>query len=154
MASESARAAEATLLVSRALLGVVARSLGPALESITLPQFRVLVLLSSTGPIRLGALAEQMHANPSTFSRSIDRLVVGGWVNREPSPESRREVVLELTSAGLDLVNEVTDRRRRELVTILDRLTAAERETVELALSLLANAAGEPSPQELLVLGI
>lgn len=154
MASDSRSAAEATLLASRALLGVVARSLGPALESITLPQFRVLVVLTTTGPIRLGALAERMNTNPSTFSRSIDRMVAGGWVDRNPSPDSRREVIVELTETGRVLVEEVTDRRRRELQKILDRLGTAERDKVREALSLLADAAGESTASELLVIGI
>jgi DNA-binding MarR family transcriptional regulator len=154
MNSETASAAEATLIASRALLGVVARSVSSALEVVTLPQFRVLVVLTTTGPIRLGALAEQLHANQSTFSRSVDRMVAGGWIERNPSPDSRREVVIELSPAGRDLVADVTARRREELATILNRLTARERESVAAALELLGRAAGESSTEELLVLGI
>ncbi len=75
-------AADATLLASRALLGVVARSVSSALEFVTLPQFRVLVVLSGSGPMRMGALAERLHANQSTFSRSMDKIVSGGWAQR------------------------------------------------------------------------
>ena len=152
--SQTGDAAQATLVASRALPGVVARSVASALEVVTLPQFRVLVVLTNTGPLRLGALAEHLNANTSTFSRSVDRLVAGGWVRRTPSPDSRREVIIELTASGKALVEEVTDRRRAELAHILGKLSTEEQESVRIALQLLADAAGESSAQELLVLGI
>ncbi|HEX4401621.1 MAG TPA: MarR family transcriptional regulator [Galbitalea sp.] len=147
-------AADATLLASRALLGVVARSVSSALEVVTLPQFRVLVILSGSGPMRMGALAEHVHANQSTFSRSMDRIVAGGWAQRSTSPDSRREVLITLTDTGRALVDEVTEHRHREISTILERLTPSERESVRAALELFAIAADEYSVEELLVLGI
>jgi DNA-binding MarR family transcriptional regulator len=147
-------AADATLLVSRALLGVVARSVSSALEFVTLPQFRVLVVLSASGPIRMGALADRVHANQSTFSRSMDKIVAGGWAERSTSPDSRREVLISLTPAGRALVDEVTERRHAEISAILERLTPSEQDSVRAALELFAIAAGEYSVEELLVLGI
>lgn len=147
-------AADATLLASRALLGVVARSVSSALEVVTLPQLRVLVILSGSGPMRMGALAEHVHANQSTFSRSMDRIVAGGWAQRSTSPDSRREVLITLTDTGRALVDEVTEHRHREISTILERLTPSERESVRAALELFAIAADEYSVEELLVLGI
>ena len=76
-------AADATVTASRALLGIIARSMLPALEDVSLPQFRVLVLLSSAGALRMGALAERLGVTVSTFSRTADRLVTGGWATRE-----------------------------------------------------------------------
>ena len=152
--SESMSAADATLLVSRALLGVVARSVSSALEVVSLPQFRVLVVLSGSGPIRMGALAERVRANQSTFSRSMDRIVAGGWAQRSTSPDSRREILISLTAAGRALVDEVTERRHREISAILDRLTSSEQDSVRAALGLFAVVADESSVEELLVLGI
>jgi DNA-binding MarR family transcriptional regulator len=154
VAGTRVNAADATLLVSRALLGVVARSVSSALEFVTLPQFRVLVVLSATGPIRMGALAERVHANQSTFSRSMDKIVTGGWAERSTCPDSRREVLISLTEAGRALVAEVTERRLAEISTILERLTPSEQESVRAGLELFSIAAGEDSVEELLVLGI
>lgn len=151
---DTLNAADATLLVSRALLGVVARSVAGALEVVSLPQFRVLVVLSGSGPVRMGALAERLDANQSTFSRSMDKIVAGGWARRSSSPDSRREVLISLTSRGQALVDEVTERRRREISAILDRLTPTEQDAVRTALELFAVAADESSVEELLVLGI
>ncbi|HEX4399974.1 MAG TPA: MarR family transcriptional regulator [Galbitalea sp.] len=143
-----------TLTASRALLGVVARSVSKALESVSMPQFRVLIVLASSGPMRMGLLAERMNAVPSTFSRSIDRLVSGGWVERIESPESRREVIIRLTSLGRALVDDVTERRRQEIAAILSRMSSDERAALQGALVSFAEAAGEPTAEELLVLGL
>lgn len=145
---------DATLVASRALLGVIARSVSDALQSVTLPQFRVLVVLSSTGPLRIGALAQKMQANPSTFSRTIDRMVAGGWVDRATSGGSRREVLVHITEEGHTLVDDVTIRRRRELGSILGRLDEAQQNAIQDALITFAEAAGEPNNESLLVLGL
>lgn len=154
MANSASTASEATLTASRALLGIVARSVAPALEAVSLSQFRVLVLLSSQGPTRVGQLAEQVGANTSTFSRSIDRMVAGGWVARAENPESRREVLLELTEDGARLVQSVTARRRRAIEDVLARMNDEDRQALEAALASFAAAAGEPSTRDLLILGL
>lgn len=145
---------DATLTASRALLGVVARSVAAALDVVTLPQFRILVVLTATGPLRIGALAERMHAVPSTFSRTIDRMVAAGWVQRSASPDSRREVMIDVSLAGRELVDRVTDRRRRELATVLDGMSATERAAVLAGFSAFTQSAGEPSADDLLILGL
>lgn len=146
--------AGATLTASRALLGIVARSVAPALEAVSLPQFRVLVLLAAAGPTRVGHLAEQVGANPSTFSRSVDRMVAGGWVIRAENPDSRREVLLELTDDGRWLVESVTIRRRREIDNVLERMPESDRAALFAALGAFNAAAGETSVGDLLPLGV
>ncbi len=149
-----ARAADATLAASRALLGVVARSVVATLDVVSLPQFRVLVMLSSAGPTRMGAVAERMGVIPSTFSRFIDRMVAGGWVERAASPDSRREVLLELTESGRRLVDDVTERRRSDISAILSIMTPDQRTALQHALQAFADAAGEPQAADLLTLGL
>jgi DNA-binding MarR family transcriptional regulator len=144
---------EATLVASRALLAVVARSLATTLEEITLPQWRVLVLLSSRGAMRSGALAELLGVHPSTFSRTADRMVAAGLISRAGNPDSRREVLIELAPAGRRLVDEVTSRRRAEIEAILARLPMRQRAVVLRGMSAFAAAAGEPAPADLATLG-
>ena len=152
-AAVDAEVVRATLAASRALMGVMARSMASVLDQITLPQFRVLVLLSTSGPLRTGALAERSGVHASTLTRTADRLVRGGWVRRIENPLSRREVIIELTDAGAALVREVTDRRAAELAEILARLAPEGRAQVLAGLEIFAAAAGEPTAQDLLVLG-
>lgn len=146
-------AVEATLTASRALLGVVARSMTDVLQDVTLPQFRILVLLSGIGELRIGALAARMNAKPSTFTRTIDRMVAHGWVDRAGSSDSRREVIVSINDTGRALVDHVTQRRRWEISEILGKLTPAEQDSIRAALTLFADAAGERQADDALVLG-
>lgn len=147
-------AIDSTLVASRALLGVVARSVSPALEVVTLPQFRVLVVLTAEGPLRVSTLAERMGAVQSTFTRSLDRMVAGGWVIRSENPDSRREVLVHATDQGRRLVEEVTARRRIEIGAVLERLSPHERATLVAGLAAFNAAAGEPNLEDLLILGV
>lgn len=151
---EATDATDATLTASRALLGIVARSVADALERVTLPQFRVLVVVSTEGPLRLRTLAERLGVHQSTFSRSVDRMVAAGWVTRAENPDSRREVLVDLTPAGRRLVESVTERRRQAIQRVLARLTEEQRSDVVRVLSALNDAAGEPAAEDLLVLGL
>lgn len=151
--TRSSDTTEAVLLSSRALLGIVARSLAPAHDQVSIPQFRVLVLLSVQSPQRSGELAERIGVHPSTFTRMADRLVAGGWVERTENPQSRREVLVGLTPAGEELVRSVHQRRREEIDEVLHRLPAADRKAVLAGFELFARAAGEPAPEEISTLG-
>jgi DNA-binding MarR family transcriptional regulator len=142
--SELDDATSAVLTASRALLAVVARSVAPVLDRVTVPQFRVLVLLSnSAGPVRHGDLAAALGVHSTTFTRTIDRMVAGGWVERRANPDSRRETLIAATPAGLGLVGAVTEARRREIRTILSAVPPSDRPLVAQALSVFAAAAGE-----------
>jgi DNA-binding MarR family transcriptional regulator len=144
---------DAAVLSSRALLAIIARTIAPALEQVSLQQFRVLVVLVGAGPHRLGALADRLDVVPSTFSRTIDRMESGGWVTRAPSPDSRREVIVEASERGQALVRDVTEARRRELATVLDRVEPARRRAMVEAFEEFAAAAGEPAFDDLLPFG-
>lgn len=144
----------AALRASRAMLGIVARSVAPALDEVSLPHFRVLVLLETGGPARVGVLADQLDIVFSTFSRSLDRLEAGGWVERAQSLEDRREVTVSISPRGRRLVRQVSDRRNRELGAVLAQVSATDRAALERAFAAFADIAGEPTRAETLVLGI
>ena len=146
----------AVLTASRLLVAVSARSLAAAEEQVTLPQFRMLVVLASEGETKLVALAERLAVNPSTAMRMVDRLVAAGFVSRQVNPESRREVALRLTGAGRSIVDEVTARRRAEIATIVARMPPQQRTGLITALRAFAEAGGElpaGQPRDLVTLG-
>jgi DNA-binding MarR family transcriptional regulator len=141
---ESATEATRTFLAaSRALVGVAARSLGAIEDSITLPQYRALVLLASRGEQNVGVLADALEIHPSTATRLCDRLAKKGLIERSTSIESRREVTLTLTDEGRTLLRSVTQRRVREINKIVERLDPRARRAAIEALSAFADAAGE-----------
>jgi DNA-binding MarR family transcriptional regulator len=139
---------DAFVSASRALVAVAARSLADLGEEVTLPQYRALVVLRTQGPQRAADLAAGLGVTPSTGSRMIERLVRKALVRRVRSEEDRRAVEVQLTAAGVDLVAEVTDRRRAEIERILGQMPTRGRTALTAALRTFAEAAGEAPEQD------
>jgi DNA-binding MarR family transcriptional regulator len=135
----------AVLTASRLLVAVSARSLAAVEERVTLPQLRLLVVLSIHGSAKLVALAERLGVNPSTAMRMIDRLIAAGLADRQINPDNRRETLLRLTAEGRRLVEDVTSRRRKEIALIVERLAPEQRAALIEALTAFTEAGGEPT---------
>lgn len=134
----------AILTASRVLVGVSARSLADIEDTVTLTQFRSLVVLDSHGVINLNRLADLLAVNRSTAMRMIDRLLVAELVSRQENPANRREVLLDLTDQGRRLVRQVTNTRRTEIARIVKAMPPVERDELVNTLRTFADAAGEP----------
>jgi DNA-binding MarR family transcriptional regulator len=147
-------AVDDTLTASRALVGVIARSLVDVLEQVTLPQYRVLVVLCAAGPLRSGELAERLGVHQSTMTRTGDRLVTQGLVRRDASPDSRREVIVSLTDRGKDMVVQVLSQRRNDIREILGSVSEKDRKAILVGFHRFAEAAREPENDHLLTLGL
>jgi len=134
----------ALLTASRALVGVSARSIAAVEDAVTLTQFRTMVVLRAHGPARLNRLSERLQVNASTTLRTIERLIAGGLVDRRENAEDRREVVIQLTTRGQRLVDDVTARRRGAIEEIVRGMPARHRHMLVDALLAFAEAADEP----------
>ncbi|MGX1849879.1 MarR family transcriptional regulator [Streptomyces sp. NBC_01456] len=134
----------AVLTASRLLVAVSARSLTAVEERVTLPQFRMLMVLSTRGTTKLVVLAELLQVAPSTAMRMVDRLIAAGLADRQTNPDSRRETLLRLTDEGRRTVEDVTSRRRAEISAIVERLAPSQRTALIKALTALNEAGGEP----------
>ena len=103
-------AALALLEISRVLMGITLRAVASSPVPLTVPQHRLLVVISVRGPQRIGALAADLGVNQSNASRLVDRLVDQGLLARASDPEDGRASLVSLTDAGtaaLDAVNEL-----------------------------------------------
>jgi DNA-binding MarR family transcriptional regulator len=138
---------DALLRASRALTDITARSLSSVNEEVTLAQFRTLHALSTHGSQTVTALAERLDVHASTMTRMCSRLVTRGLVDRTPSAVDRREVVIQLSGTGSEVVTDVMQNRRGEFDVIVQRLSVDERHAVIDALDAFSNAAGsDPGP--------
>jgi len=138
---------EAVLAATRVLVGLSAQSVARLDGEVTLPQLRVLVMVASRRGMNLGAVAAALGVHPSNATRAVDRLVVAGLLLRSDDPTDRRNLQLELTGAGRDLVARVMDDRRAAIAAILERMPASRRRALVPVLRAFAAAAGEtPEP--------
>ena len=76
--------------------------------------------LTRMGPLRQGALADLVHADPSTVSRHVALLVERGLVRRVADEQDGRASRLVVTPAG----EAVLDTMRQEREALLERVTA------------------------------
>lgn len=56
--------------------------------------------LHDRGPMRAAALADALHADPSTISRHVSALLAGDLVRREADPVDGRASLLAITDTG------------------------------------------------------
>lgn len=117
----------ALMTTSRILTAVVSRSLSVAGTSVSTPQLRVLVMLSSQGPLNLTAVAQGLGVNASNASRACDQLVAAGLVIRRGDADDRRHIALSLSDSGTALVESLMSYRRRVLVRIVESMSSVER---------------------------
>lgn len=146
-AADAQELVTAVLTASRVLVSVSARSLAGVEDTVTVTQFRTLVVLDARGELNLSGLAALLDVTPSTALRMIDRLLVADLVTRRDNPANRREVLLGLTKEGQRIVAKVTSKRRAEIAKIVTAMPNARRSELVAALRAFADAAGEPEPQ-------
>ena len=79
---------------------------------LTRAQCRALAYLSHYGEVNQVRLAELLEVAPISAGRLLDRMEEGGWIERVPNPEDRRERVVRMTpkaESALDKARRVGD---------------------------------------------
>lgn len=89
--------------------------------------FMVLTTLVENGPRRSNALAEAVHADPSTISRLVAQLVKTGLVQRQVDPNDGRATVLAATEQGRELLQDKRDRRNALIADMITHWPEADR---------------------------
>jgi DNA-binding MarR family transcriptional regulator len=136
-------AVDAVLTASRAVVAIATRSLGAAAQETSIAQYRALVVLASRGPQRMADLAGALDVAPSTAGRMCDRLFRKGLIRRHRARADRRAVLVSVTAAGMQVVDQATTRRRALIEDILGKLPPARQQAIAAALREFADAAGE-----------
>lgn len=111
-------------------------------------EFDVLATLRTAvpaGEMCPGTIAGRLLVSNSTMTNRIDRLEKAGLVQREHSPQNRRNVIVRLTPEGRRRVDEVISARRRtEREMISSVLSADERERLAELLGKLGSVLSPP----------
>jgi DNA-binding MarR family transcriptional regulator len=128
---------------ARVLVAVTVQSVTSVEEQVTLPQLRVLVMIASRGPQNLASVAQALGVHPSNATRRCDKLVEAGLVHRSEDPTDRRNLVLQLTASGRQIVQQMTQHRRAAIKGVLAKMPVDLRDNLVPALLAFAQAAGE-----------
>ena len=103
----------------------------------------VLVEIGRKPNISVKELAEILRLDKSGVSRTVEELVQKDYVERKPSTEDRRFVVLNLTLKGKERFEKIENGMNRKFKEILDKIPVDKREQVIEALELYNVACGE-----------
>ena len=106
---------------------------------LTRAQCRALVYLAHHGEISQASLADILEVAPISAGRLLDRMEEGGWIERRPNPDDRRERLVQMTGKArkaLDQARRVGDeiageamrgftpQEQEQLITLLQRVRA------------------------------
>jgi DNA-binding MarR family transcriptional regulator len=106
-------------------------------DRLPVAQLSILTTLLREGPMTTGELASRERIKPPSVSRSSHQLVEAGLIVREPHPTDGRQVVLQLTEAGVATARDEVASREIALAEQLDELSARQRETLAAASAIL-----------------
>ena len=104
---------------------IIARHLKP--YGLTSQQYNVLRILRGQTPsaITVNAISDRMIDKMSNVSRLVDKLTAKNLVVRRVNLEDRRQVDIQITEAGLDLLSQV-DEEQKLMKEEFNNLTEAE----------------------------
>ena len=91
-------------------------------------QLDVLDLLTIRDRRRMSDLAAELRVDPSTVTRTLQRMEAAGLARRGPAAADGRVVTVRLTAEGRRVQRAAADRRTIMLLEILDAFSPADRD--------------------------
>ena len=110
---------------------------GRTQQSLSIPLYRVLTVLTDVGPLPMSVLAQHEGVKGPTMSRFIDSLAQKKLVERGGASDDRRIILVSLTPKGSATVASVRKEVVRELSSLLKAWPAGDLSQVEAAMALL-----------------
>jgi DNA-binding MarR family transcriptional regulator len=104
--------------------------------------YGIMSRIADAGPQRLSALAQAFGLDPSTITRQVQALESDGLLQRHRDPVDRRASLLDLTSAGHDLLGSTRTLRIQRLRDAMASWSADERATFGRLLESFNDAVG------------
>lgn len=139
------------MATSRVMTAVVARTMSGMGDTVSVPQFRLLVMLRYEGTLNVKAMADGLGVNSSNVSRACERLVRSGLVLRTEAEHDRRNVSISLTLEGRALVDSLMDARAKLLVGAVAKMRPADQRRLVQSLTAFLTAVESSGLSEQLV---
>ncbi|MCB0208512.1 MAG: MarR family transcriptional regulator [Anaerolineae bacterium] len=99
-------------------------------HSMPLTQLYVLRLLDRRGPLSMSELSQWLGISMSGCTALVNRLMAGGWVERQRDPNDRRIVLVGVSLIGEQKLTEIRQSRARIFARYLTHLEPDEIETL------------------------
>jgi DNA-binding MarR family transcriptional regulator len=111
--------------------------------TVTLTQLSAMATLANAGPMSAGELANRERVQPPSMTKVLANLEERGLVRRAVHPSDKRQAIIEITDAGVALLE--SERRSRDawLSRRLAELTPEERSLLRNVVPILDKLAGQ-----------
>lgn len=107
---------------------------------VSMSQLHVMHMLEGHGELPMSRLAEMLDVSLSAATGLVDRVEERGFVERIRVPSDRRIVLVRITPAGRQMIDDVEVLRAEIIERVLDRLDAAQLAGVAAAMTDLRGA--------------
>lgn len=107
---------------------------------VSLAQCHALVEVGRSEKISLKELANMLRIDISTMSRTVDKIVKNGYVERKTSETDRRSVEIKLTKRGKELFDQIENSMNAKYKDIFDRISKDDRTNVLNSLEVIVKA--------------
>ncbi|KIL77202.1 MarR family winged helix-turn-helix transcriptional regulator [Bacillus badius] len=110
-------------------------------ESLTHQNIRCMQAVKKNKDATIQFLSDALQVTHHTASEHVKRLIQKGYLKKERSLQDKRIVYVKLTGLGEDVLKRNTELDEEKLQTILERVSAEERQKIIEAFSLLRKEA-------------
>lgn len=112
-------------------------------EVITPGQYTVLALLNGDGPSTLRELADREHVQAPSMNRIVNALADQGFVTRAPHPDDGRQVRIDITTGGKEVLAEARNQRTAWLAQRVAGLSGEDRRILSRAARIMQEMSGK-----------
>ncbi|MGE5353763.1 MAG: MarR family winged helix-turn-helix transcriptional regulator [Acidobacteriota bacterium] len=95
---------------------------------LTGPQYSVLEVLFSSGPMPLKKIGEKLYVSGANITCVVDNLEKEELVRRVPSSDDRRIIIAELTSKGREKIEKLFPLQAQNILKMTEALSHDEQE--------------------------
>jgi DNA-binding MarR family transcriptional regulator len=112
----------------------------PCGAPVPVSEAHALAALAEHGPLPQRELGEQLGLTKSTISRLVDQLERRGWAQRHAGGDDARQRLVDLTSEGRKVADDIAARRAERMSRVLEHIPEDEQRAVLAALDVLVEA--------------
>jgi DNA-binding MarR family transcriptional regulator len=113
----------------------------PCGAPVPVSEAHALAVLGERGPLSQTELGHELRLTKSTVSRLVDQLERRGWAGRRNGKDDARRRLVELTSEGTKVAEQIGRQRAERMAQLLESIPPSDRAAVLSALDTLVEAA-------------
>lgn len=91
--------------------------------------FTLSYLEQASGEVNAGDLAKKLNVSTARIAALLKRMEQNGLIKRRASLEDARRIVVEITPAGIALVDEMREQTLQKIELLLDQVSREDLET-------------------------